>query len=103
MHQATALVVSVRYQQEIDMTKDQISAAIRFATGNREALAKSKKAGCYYCLTIYAASEVVRFLPPEDTALCPYCGIDSVLADQSPYELKVEILEELHIFWFGTQ
>jgi hypothetical protein len=82
------------------MTKDQIQGAIRAATGNREALAKSNKAGCYYCLTIYAASEVVRFLPSEDTALCPYCGIDSVLADQSPYELKAEILEELHEYWF---
>ncbi len=82
------------------MTKDQIKSAIRFATGNREALVQSAKAGCYYCLAIYAASEVVRFLPSEDTALCPYCGIDSVLADQSPYELNAVTLEELHEYWF---
>ncbi len=84
------------------MTKDQLRAAIRFATGNRQALVKSDQAGCYYCLTIYAASEVVRFLPSEDTALCPYCGIDSVLADQSPYELNAQTLKELHEYWFKT-
>ena len=85
------------------MTTEQIQAAIKFATGNREALAKSDRAGCYYCLTIYPANEVVQFLPLEDTALCPHCGIDSVLADQSPYELNAATLEELHEFWFRTK
>ncbi len=85
------------------MTKDETQAAIRFATGNREALAKSNKAGCYYCLMIYSASEVTRFLRSEGTALCPYCGIDSVLADQSPYELNAATLEALHQYWFRTK
>ena len=82
------------------MTQEEIKGAIDFATSNREMLEKSSKAGCYYCMKIYDASEVTDFLEQEETALCPKCGIDSVLPSSSPYELTAENLSKLYRFWF---
>lgn len=82
------------------MDKDKLRMAIKFATSNKVSLAKSEYAACYFCMEIYPAKEVIDFLATEDTALCPRCGIDSVLPDQSPYELTKENLLELHKFWF---
>jgi hypothetical protein len=82
------------------MTRDKLRAAIKFATSNEQALKESAYAGCYYCLRIYPSSEVTQFLEVERTALCPKCGIDSVLPSNSPYELTVDTLKELNKFWF---
>lgn len=82
------------------MEKSLIESAIKYATSNKEALSNSTNAGCYYCLRIYPASEVAEFLEVEDTAICPYCDIDSVLPDNTPIELNKANLEELQEYWF---
>lgn len=83
------------------MDKEKIKLAIKFATSNKDALGKSKYAACYYCQQVFLANEVVEFLEVENTALCPKCGIDSVLPDTSGYEFTKENLLELHKFWFS--
>ena len=83
-----------------EMEKEKIKAAIKFATSNKKGLAISEKAGCYHCMCIFPANEVTDFLASEQTAFCPYCGIDSVLPDKSPYNLNLETLKELNEFWF---
>ena len=35
------------------------------------------------------------------TAICPYCGIDAVLADASGVEVSPEFLHKMHKAWFG--
>ncbi len=82
------------------LTQERIKEAIKHATSNETEIKKSKKAGCYYCLKVFDASEVIDYLTVERTALCPYCTIDSVLSDSSGYNLDTEILTELHNFWF---
>lgn len=82
------------------MDKSKLEEAIKYATSNREKLKVSKNAACYYCMEVYLASEVIEFCDSETTALCPKCGIDSVLPDDSPYEFKIGDLKELNHFWF---
>jgi acetone carboxylase gamma subunit len=36
------------------------------------------------------------------TALCPYCGIDSVIGDKSGFPITKEFLEKMYQHWFGT-
>lgn len=62
-----------------------IEEASKYSIYNMSELNKSKVAGCYYCLSIYPASSIVETCDQGKTALCPKCGIDSVLADTSPY------------------
>ena len=55
---------------------------------------KSTKCGCFYCGKIFEASEVIEWVIDRngDTALCPYCMIDSVLPDSAGYPLSEEFL-----------
>ena len=82
------------------MTQPETSEAILYATTNKEELKRSQMAGCYYCCRVFRASEVVDFLAEENTAVCPKCGIDSVLPDTAGYPLTTEVLQELHRHWF---
>lgn len=81
---------------------------------HKDDLQKSVLAGCYYCCKIYEAISIEEWcvstmtkeqrgqkhLLPEDCAICPNCGIDSVLPD-SKVGLSVEMLKDMHDYWFG--
>lgn len=68
---------------------------------NKSLVEKSTNCGCYHCGKIFSASDVVEWVDREDppTALCPFCGIDSVLGDYS-IELTPELLAEWKRYWF---
>lgn len=46
---------------------------------NRKILEKFKKCSCFYCLETFETSEIKEYVDNNETALCPYCGIDSVI------------------------
>jgi hypothetical protein len=48
----------------------------------RSRLEKVATCGCYYCLRTYSPKEIREWVDGQETALCPKCGIDSVV----PYE-----------------
>jgi hypothetical protein len=41
-----------------------------------------------------------NYLAVEDTAMCPRCGIDSVIGSASGIDLTPEFLRKMHDFWF---
>ena len=47
-------------------------------TKNKKILNESKRCACIYCNNKFYASEIDMWLKDE-TALCPYCNIDSVI------------------------
>lgn len=51
---------------------------------------------CFYCLQTSHVSEVKEWIDKEDTALCPQCGIDSIL----PGTLSDEDRQSMHNFYF---
>lgn len=70
---------------------------------NDSAVNESEKCGCFFCERIFPANEVrecYREPGGGQTALCPYCGIDSVLADASGVEVSPEFLHKMHNAWF---
>lgn len=48
---------------------------------NWEQLLKVSKCGCFYCLKIFNPKEIKKWCDSEKTAICPYCGIDSIIYD----------------------
>lgn len=74
---------------------------------HERALKASKLAGCFYCLEIFPPSEIVRWVNDPDTmglrdgrtALCPKCGIDSVLPDAA-VPLSKDLLKDMQKEWF---
>ena len=78
---------------------------------NRYALSGSAKAGCFYCLEIWepGGTEIAEWVDCDDeaddeignaTAMCPFCGIDSVLASINIDPITPELLQEMHDYWF---
>jgi hypothetical protein len=66
---------------------------------HKERVLASAKVGCFYCVSTYPPTEIKEWTP-DGCALCPYCGIDSVLPD-SP-GLTREFLLEMEKHWFGS-
>ena len=69
---------------------------------NKEQIEKSEQCGCFNCGKIFPSSEIVDYLPDEggQTALCPYCGIDSVIGDASGFPVTKEFLKKMNKRWF---
>ncbi|MBR2377015.1 MAG: cytoplasmic protein [Clostridia bacterium] len=78
-----------------------ISLAHEYSKLNKEEILKSKKCGCFYCGKIFDKNLIVNWLKDskEETALCPFCQIDSVLPD-SKVEITKEFLKNMHKTWF---
>lgn len=75
--------------------------AHRFCSNNKSMLSKDKKCGCFYCLAIFDPSEIREWVSErEDTAICPYCGIDSVIGECSGYPITKEFLKKMRDHWF---
>ena len=71
-----------------------------------EALKKDKVCGCFYCLTIFSPEEIVEWLIGDNdadrlgTAICPHCGVDSVIGESSGYPITKEFLKKMYAYWF---
>ncbi|MGJ0394110.1 MAG: cytoplasmic protein [Methylocystis sp.] len=50
-----------------------------------EELRGSKTCGCFYCLAVFPPTEIADWIDDYDTALCPRCGVDSVVGDGSGF------------------
>jgi hypothetical protein len=46
---------------------------------NRSALSKSNICSCFYCLSKISPNEIKEWIDDDETALCPKCGIDSLV------------------------
>ena len=85
--------------RELGLTEDQISAH-EWSSYHRETLRESDVCGCFYCLEVFPPSEIEDWTDDDDTALCPKCGIDSVIGSVSGYRIEREFLEKMHDHWF---
>jgi hypothetical protein len=64
-------------------------------------LAKSSLCGCFYCLDLFEFKDITEWTDENQTALCPNCGIDSVIGDASGFPITEEFLTAMKTRWFG--
>lgn len=74
--------------------------AHRFSSHNRASLEKDTICGCFYCLKIFDPIKINEWWDDDHTAVCPYCGIDSVIGENSGYKVTESFLKEMHQRWF---
>ena len=85
---------------EVKMDQRIISAH-NFCTNNKPVLLHDNKCGCFFCLSIFAPSEINEWIEDtKGTALCPYCGIDSVIGESSGYPITKDFLSKMKEYWF---
>ena len=74
--------------------------AHRLCESNQEKLKGAQVCGCFYCLRIFDPKEIVWEDESDQTAMCPYCGIDSVLPESAVFPITKAFLKKMHEFWF---
>ena len=72
---------------------------------HHDEIAESLVCGCFYCCRIFPPSEISEWVDDGDTdscktALCPYCGIDSVIGSAAGYPIDAEFLRKMNKHWF---
>lgn len=67
---------------------------------NKEQLENAQKYGCFYCLEIFSPKQIKDWCDNGKTAICPFCGIDSVIYDNEFYPVKKPFLEKMKKYWF---
>jgi hypothetical protein len=67
---------------------------------NRVELEQSETCGCFYCITIFPPNEIVELIDDGQTAICPYCPVDSVIGSASGFPITKDFLERMHAHWF---
>ena len=65
---------------------------------HRAELLASNECGCFYCLALFTPGEIDEWCDEGETALCPRCGIDSVIPAR--VGVDVEFLRRMHRRWF---
>lgn len=78
----------------------EIAEAHAHCSDNRSEIQKSNLCGCFYCLKVFSAIEVTEWAGDNKTAICPNCGIDSVIGDTVGFVLTRHFLEDVHKHWF---
>jgi hypothetical protein len=77
----------------------------RASVGNRRALESVKACGCFYCLEMFAPSEIAEWATDKegDTALCPHCGVDAIVPSDVSAFFDIGLLQEMKLHWFRAR
>lgn len=85
---------------ELHTRRTDLLEAHNYSFKNRKQLEKDKKCGCFYCCKIFNPKDIEEWCDDEDTAICPYCGIDSVIGESSGYPIDEKFLSDMKKHWF---
>ncbi|MEN1935055.1 cytoplasmic protein [Paenibacillus sp. 102] len=80
--------------------ENDFAEAHRLSFRNKIHLEKKTICGCFYCFKILHPSKITEWWDDDDTAVCPYCGIDSVIGESSEFKITEAFLKEMHQRWF---
>jgi hypothetical protein len=98
---------------EQSQKESEIILVHKYSSKHKQKIMTSGSCGCFHCLQIFAPTKITDWVdwpegtPPNDqvklgtTALCPLCGIDSVIGDTSGYSISTEFLSKMQRHWFG--
>lgn len=72
---------------------------------NCDELLRSSVAGCFFWCLVFASSTIDEWVDDDEsghgqTALCPRCGIDSVIGDRSGVEISEMFMSRMKEYWF---
>ena len=88
--------------------KYDLELAHTFSNNHKQALSVEQRCGCFYCQSIFSSKEILDWLEDDNpcdrlgTALCPNCGIDSVIGESSGFEITNDFLRAMNLKWFQS-
>ena len=85
---------------------DEILRAHKHSTNHRAEIIRSHHCGCFHCCAIFVPGQVTTWIDDVNgegqTALCPSCGIDSLVGDASGFGISRDFLDSMKSYWFWT-
>lgn len=81
------------------MTKEELKALHSQSSKHILDIKNSECCGCFYCLKVFnpEKTKITEWTDKGQTALCPRCGIDSIL----PGVTSEDILSKMNAHYFG--
>jgi hypothetical protein len=90
--------------EALQRIQNDMPEAIRLAhvhcSNHRQEIIGSDLCGCFYCERTFAPEQITEWIDDNRTAMCPECGIDSVLGSSSGLPITKEFLGEMNRHWF---
>lgn len=85
---------------------DSAYSAHKRSSNHRDEIEQSEKCGCFHCLSIFTPKLIDEWIDEDKkgigtTAMCPECGIDSVIGSKSGYPIEKEFLKKMSELWFN--
>ncbi|XIH15175.1 hypothetical protein C1N83_20805 [Priestia aryabhattai] len=94
-------LVNIFQLEKQDKALQNFQRAHQFCKNNKENLVQDQICGCFYCLKMFDSMEIEEWIDTDDdTAICPYCGIDSVIGYSSGFPITQEFLRGMKAYWF---
>jgi hypothetical protein len=81
---------------------DDLEAAHTCSANHRQQIEASNLCGCFYCVKVFAPTEIQEWVDDGATALCPKFGVDSVIGSHSVAPITHEFLMRLREVSFGS-
>jgi hypothetical protein len=77
-----------------------LEVAHKHSFKNRDEVEKSELCACFYCEKNFIFAAITEWVDDDQTAMCPFCGIDSVLGSACGFELSKDFLHRMNERWF---
>lgn len=89
-----------------DTETDPAHSAHQHSSNHRNEIEESEKCGCFHCFSIFSPKFIDEWVDEDEngvgtTAMCPDCGIDSVIGSKSGFPIEREFLKRMRKLWFN--
>lgn len=82
---------------------DFLTKAYKKSSIHKTEILSGNLCGCFYCEQTFLPNEITEWIDEQKdgkTAICPKCGMDSVLSSELPITDN-EFLKEMNNYWFN--
>ncbi len=98
------LLVSCGNEGTRTIPSEVLERAHEHSSKHREEVLSSSQCGCFYCCNTFVPEAIAKWTDEVDgvgqTALCPKCGIDSVIGSSSGFPVTHKFLSSMKERWF---
>jgi hypothetical protein len=85
---------------KLKMVNSKLEALHKKCINNKSNIDDETVCGCFYCETIFQGDQVSNYIDEGQTALCPNCNIDSVIASDKKDTVSQPLLKAMKSKYF---
>ena len=80
---------------------DYLELSHKSSSSHKTEILTANLCGCFYCEQTFLPNEIEEWIEENigETAICPKCGIDSVLSSKFPIKDKL-FFKKMNKYWF---